>query len=244
MANIKRNLILLCLIIWANLCLANTDQQLWFAFFQQGRISKHWGYFLDIQHRTKNQFLYNLHTELFRAGATYYINNDLRVTAGYAFVLGFPSLTNQAFYRPEHRPWQQLMHQYTNHQKNVRFMHYLRAEQRLMHKISGETLTEGYIFRLRLRYSAALTVLFNKKEFKKGSVGLALINEVFVNAYSADKVRAFDQNRAFAGLCYNLTDNLQIQGGYLNIYSVTPKGHDVAHCLRLAWLHNISWVKK
>ncbi|MBP6732770.1 MAG: DUF2490 domain-containing protein [Chitinophagales bacterium] len=244
MVNIKGSIVLITLIVWARVCMANTDQQLWFALVQQGRITKHWGYFLDIQHRTKNQFLNNLHTELFRVGATYYVNNDLRVTAGYAFVLGFPSLNNQSFFRPEHRPWQQVFHVYTNHAKNLRLINYLRTEQRLLRKTAGETLAEGHIFRLRFRYSIMMVALFNKKEFKQGSVGLVLNDEVFVTAYSADKVKAFDQNRAFAGLAYNITDALQLHAGYLNIFAFTPKGNEIVHGIRVTAFHNISWAKK
>jgi hypothetical protein len=239
---LKKTLAFLLFAFFINLCHANTDQQLWFAYTHQGRITRHWGYWLDIQHRTKNQFANNLHTELFRAGATYYATADLRITAGYAFILGFPSLTNQAFVRPEHRPWQQVFYVYTNKKKNIRLTQYLRSEQRLLHKIAGETLAEGHVFRQRFRYSVMLNVLFNKKQFKQGSVGMVLNNEVMVNAYSADKAKAFDQNRAFAGLSYNLTNNVQVQLGYLNIYAATPKGSDVVHGIRLAAFHNVSWV--
>jgi hypothetical protein len=39
---------------------AGTDKQLWFGFNHQGRLAKHWGYWIDIQHRTRNNFAENL----------------------------------------------------------------------------------------------------------------------------------------------------------------------------------------
>lgn len=238
----KKSLLLLLLIAATTTCFATVDKQLWFGFVHQGRVHKHWGYWAEFQHRTKNEFANNLHTDLFRVGATYFVNNDLRITAGYAAILHFPSLTNQSFVRPEHRPWQQIFYVYTK--GPVRFTQYLRVEERFLRKTAGETLADGYIFRQRFRYSAMVVILFNKKDFKQGSVGIVLNNEVFVNAYSSDKVKAFDQNRAFAGLSCNLTNALQLHLGYLNIFAFTPKGNEVVHGIRLAAFHTLDLRKK
>ncbi|HLP52009.1 MAG TPA: DUF2490 domain-containing protein [Chitinophagales bacterium] len=238
----KKSLLLLVLIATTITCFATVDKQLWFGFVHQGRVHKHWGYWAEFQHRTKNEFANNLHTEIFRVGATYFVNTDLRITAGYAAVLHFPSLTNQAFVRPEHRPWQQVAYNYTK--GRIRLSQYLRAEERFLRKTAGETLAEGHIFRQRFRYNAMLIILFNKKEFKQGSFGLVLNDEVFINAYSTDKVKAFDQNRAFAGLSYSLTNATQLQLGYLNVFSFTPKGNETVHSLRFVVFHYIDWRKK
>src|SRR5687767_4814099 len=100
---------------------ANTDKQLWFGYFQQGRVHKHWGYWIDIHHRMKNDFAKNFHQDLFRFGATWYAKDNLRVTLGYCYVAHFPSLDNMSFVRSEHRPWQQL--QYFYQSKNFRAIH-------------------------------------------------------------------------------------------------------------------------
>lgn len=233
---------LLC-VCMATTLYANTDRQLWFGYVHQGRVTKHWGYWVDIHHRTKNNFLTNLHTELLRAGATYFINDQWRVTVGYAFVTQFPSVTNQSFVRLEHRPWQQVFHTFTK--GRYRMVQYLRNEQRLIQKTTGETVVGGYVFRNRIRYSIMGLLLFNKtKAFKQGSLGLVLADEVFVNAYSSDKVHWYDQNRATAGLFYNITDALQLQLGYLNVFSKTPKGNEMVHGVRLFAFHTIDWRKK
>lgn len=239
----KKCLLLLLLLPCYFVTLAGTYEQLWFAYIHQGRVHKHWGYWVDIQHRTKNQFANNLHQDLLRVGATWYATNDVRVTIGHAEIISFPSLTNQAFIRPEHRPWQQVFYTYTDKTKRVRFSTYLRAEERFMRKTSGEKLIEGYTFRQRFRYNAMAIILFNNKEFKQCSWGLVLNDEVFVNAYSQDKVKPFDQNRAFVGLSYNITTPLQLHVGYLNIYALTAKGPEVVHAIRLAVFHTIDWRK-
>lgn len=239
----KRAFILLVCLVTTATTFGNTDKQLWFGYTQQNKFHKHWGLWLEFQHRTKNNFASNLHVEILRAGVTYYINNDVRITAGYAFIPQFPSLTNQSFVRLEHRPWQQVFHTLTKNQ--FRFIHYLRSEQRLLENVAGETIIDGYIFRQRLRYSATALVAFSKqKAFKQGSVGLVLADEVFVNAYSSDKAPVYDQNRAFAGLFCNITDAVQVHLGYMNIFSKTAKGNEMVHAIRVAAFHTIDFRKK
>jgi len=239
----KRIIILFAIVLTATAGYCNTDKQLWFGFVHQARLHNHWGYWLDIHHRTKNDFANNLHVELFRAGGTYFINDQWRVTVGYAFIPQFPSLTNQSFVRLEHRPWQQVFHTFTKNR--FRLTQYLRNEQRLLQKTSGEKIVDGYVFRERLRYSLMLHFLFNKsKAFKQNSVGAVIANEVFVNAYSSDKVNWYDQNRASGGLFYQLTNALQLQLGYMNVFARTPKGDDVIHAVRLFAFYTLDLRKK
>jgi hypothetical protein len=238
----KRMLLLLFVISGCLQLRANVDKQLWIGYIHQGRISNKWGYWLDVHHRTKNNFLQNLHTDIVRVGGTYFINDHLRVTLGYAFIIQFPSLTNQGFVRPEHRPWQQIF--YTINHKRIRFIQYVRSEQRFINKTEGETLVDGFHFRQRFRYNAMLITVLTKNGFKQGAVGLVLNDEVMVNAYSTDKVKAYDQNRAFAGLSFNITDALQLHAGYMNIYAFTPKGPEIVHAIRLFLMHSHDFRKK
>lgn len=222
---------------------SNTDRQLWFGFLHQARLHNHWGYWLEFHHRTKSDFSNNLHVELIRAGGTYYINDRWRITVGYAFIPQFPSLTNQNFVRLEHRPWQQVFHTVTK--KSFRLTQYLRNEQRLLQKTSGEKIVDGYVFRERLRYSLMLQLLFNPgKAYKQNSVGAVISNETFVNLYSSDKANWYDQNRATAGMFYCITNALQLQLGYLNIFAKTPKGNEVTHAVRLTAFYTADFRKK
>lgn len=237
-----KKIFLVAFVLYSCSLFANSDKQLWFAYFQQGRLHKHWGYWFDFHHRTKNDFAKNFHTNIVRFGATWHAKDNLRVTLGYAYVAHFPSLTNMSFVRHEQRPWQQVQYVYSS--KNFRAVHALRSEQRFLPNVNGETVTSGYTFRQRIRYNYMLTWIFKKKEFKQGSWGVVLNNEVFINAYSSDKVKVFDQNRAFAGFCYHVTDAVQLQLGYLNVFSFTPKGNELVHGIRLFAFHTIDWRKK
>ncbi len=239
----KKFVVLILSVLCFSFSYSNTDRQIWFGFVHQARLVNHWGYWLEFHHRTKNEFSNNLHLELVRVGGTYFINNQWRLTVGYAFIPQFPSLTNQSFVRLEHRPWQQVFHTVTK--KSFRVTQYLRNEQRLFQKTSGEKIMDGYLFRERVRYNLMVHFLFNKdKAFKQNSFGVVFANEVLVNAYSSDKVNWFDQNRASAGLFYNLTNALQLQLGYLNVFARTTKGDDVIHAIRLFAFYTLDLRKK
>ena len=45
---------------------------------------------------------------MIRAGLTYYVNDDVKLTAGYAFINHFPADNHKNISQPEHRPWQQI----------------------------------------------------------------------------------------------------------------------------------------
>jgi hypothetical protein len=218
------------------------DKQLWFGYFQQGRLHKNWGYWLDLQHRLKNDFATNFHQELVRVGATWYAKDNLRLTVGHVYSCFFPSLTNPKFVRSEHRPWQHLQYVYSS--KNFRATHALRSEQRFLQKVNGETIADGYVFRLRLRYSYSLAWSLGKKQFRQGSWGIVLTDEVMINAYSNDKSKLFDQNRASAAIAYHITDEIQVHLGYMNLFALTSKGSEMDHCIRVLAYHTIDWRKK
>jgi hypothetical protein len=222
--------------------LCNTDRQLWFSFSHQGRVSKDWGYWFTLQHRTKNNFASNLYVDLTGLGATYFATDNLRVSAGYAFGLLFPSVTNQSFFRDEHRSWQMVSYSYVSHR--LRLTQMARSEQRFIKSATGEYLKRGYSLRQRFGYSVTLCIMVNNKQYRQGSYGGVLNEEILANAYAADHANRFDQNRAFAGMFYQLTNGLQLQLGYLNVVAATPKGYDVVHAIRMAVFQTIDCRKK
>src|SRR5688572_3061186 len=65
-------------------------QQAWFAYFNQSRFSNRWGLWFDGHLRTKEDFVTDLSTTIARAGLTYYVNDNTKLTAGYAYVTHYP----------------------------------------------------------------------------------------------------------------------------------------------------------
>ena len=92
-------------------------QQAWFAYFNQSRFSNRWGAWFDGHLRTKEDFFSDLSTGIARFGLTYYLNDNTKLTAGYAFVNAFPSDNHKNVSQPEHRPWQQIQW-HTKYSKN------------------------------------------------------------------------------------------------------------------------------
>src|SRR6186997_651017 len=85
-----------------------TVQQIWIAYFNQTRFSNKWGSWTDIHLRSKEDFFSDLSQSILRFGLTYYLNDDTKLTAGYAYVSHYPAEGHKNVTMPEHRPWQQL----------------------------------------------------------------------------------------------------------------------------------------
>jgi len=218
--------------------------QVWTGYFNQTRFSKHWGAWFDAQLRTKDDFVDDLTVLIIRPGITYYVNDALKLTAGYGYITHFDQ-DNFKVSRPEHRPWQQVQW-HTRYGKN-RTAQYLRLEERYRRKIAPDsTLASGHNFNFRFRYNFLWQIPLNGAELRKGSLSLILNDEVHV-AFGKEVVyNYFDQNRFFAGLAFNVnpTDNIQL--GYLNVFQQLPAGNRYRsiHAARIFYFHNLDLRKK
>ncbi len=67
-----------------------TEEALWLGFFNQTRVSKHWGTWLDLHYRLREEFVREPGTAIVRFAPVYYLNDDVRLAAGYAYVHHFP----------------------------------------------------------------------------------------------------------------------------------------------------------
>ena len=143
-------------------------EQVWLGYFNQSRFSDHWGIWADFHLRTKDDFVENLSTGILRFGLTYYLRDDLKLTAGYAYINHFPADNHKNISQPEHRPWQQI--QWHQKFKRIRTMQWVRLEERFRRKIlNDDELADGYNFNFRIRYNFFMQTALGKKPFKKGS---------------------------------------------------------------------------
>src|SRR6185503_547945 len=83
-------------------------QQVWLGYFNQTRFSNKFGMWTDLHLRTKDNFFKELSQAIIRLGLTYYLSDDVKLTAGYAYVTHYPADNHENVSVPEHRPWQQL----------------------------------------------------------------------------------------------------------------------------------------
>jgi hypothetical protein len=220
------------------------SHQVWSGYFNQTRLSKKWGTWTDVHLRTKEDFFTQYSQALVRLGLTYYMNNETKLTAGYAYVHHFPADNHKNIAQPEHRPWQQL--QWHTRSQKLRLMQWFRLEERFRRRIlNDDQLADGYLFNFRARYNILGQFPLGRQPFKPGSLSLVLSNEVFVNFGKEIVYNTFDQNRAFAGLALHINSHDNLQFGYMNIFQQQATGNRYrsVHVARVFYFHNLDLRK-
>ena len=220
-------------------------EQVWLGYFNQTRFSNKWGLWVDLQLRTKEDFFTNFSQAIARAGVTYYLNDNTKLTAGYAYINHFPADAHKNISQPEHRPWQQLQW-HTKYQK-LRLMQWIRLEERFRRKIENDDeLAEGYNFNWRVRYNFLAAFPLSKKAFAPKTWSFVLNDELHINAGKEIVNNYFDQNRFFAGFSYHLNAHDNIQIGYMNVFQQLPaaSSYKSIHAARLFYFHNLDARKR
>jgi len=220
-------------------------EQMWFAYFNQTRISNKWGFWFDGHLRTKDNFFDSLSSIIIRPGITYYLNDKVKFTLGYAFINFYPGDNHPEVSQPEHRIWQQVQW-HTNYTK-IRMMQWIRLEERWRRKIKdADELADGYNFNFRLRYNFFFQVPVTKKAYEKGSLTFVLNDELMINFGDQIVYNYFDQNRFFAGFNYFVSKNNNFQFGYLNVFQQLSSGnkYKIINGARLSFFQNLDLRKK
>lgn len=146
---------------------------------------------------------------LLRGGITYVPPKmKVKFTAGYGFIAsGTPGSDKST--SPESRIYQEAL---LNQKAGPRFFlnHRFRFEERFV---------QGQDFRTRGRYNLFLFVPVNCRDLNRGSIYLALYNELFINGQrnigNGRTVEIFDRNRIYGAVGYSIRDNIKVQAGYM-----------------------------
>lgn len=215
----------------------NSHDQVWLGYLNQTRLSNKWGIWLDV-HARRTDFLDRWSTLIFRPGVTYYINDHVRFTAGYALVGHYPAAGLRTV-RPEHRPWQQVL--WTSRSKRLQTQQWIRLEERFNRNVVDDELVDGYNFNYRFRYLLNLMVPLNRDFIEPQTLFFAFNNEIHINAGKKITNNYFDQNRLFVGLGYQFNKSLNVQLGYMNQFQQLPAGNQFNnnHVVRLFVFHNL-----
>ena len=230
-----------------SVCVAQSAQrevhhrdQLWLGYFNQTRLTNKFGFWLDIHYRQTDHFVDRPFQILLRPALTYYIKDNLRFNAGYAFVNHFP-VKGLSTSRPEHRAWQQIW--WNQKYTGLSTLQWLRLEQRFNHKIANDILEDGYNFNYRLRYNMAFFIPLKGKELVTKTPFIAVMNEVFLNFGGKIVYNTFDQNRFFAGIGYQFTPHLNAQLGYMNVFQQEAAGNKYtsSNVIRLFVFHTLDF---
>lgn len=219
-------------------------QQAWIGYINQARFSDHWGTWLDLHVRTKEHFVTDLSTTIVRGGITYFANDKLRFTAGYAFANFFPADDHPGVSQPEHRPWQQVY--WSNPGKRSRVVNTIRLEERFRRKIkNANELGDGYNFNYRIRYNTMLFLPLSRHAFEPKTLSLAVNNELHVNFGKQIVYNYFDQNRLLLGFAYHVNSSDYLQFGYMNLFQQLSSGNKyrMLHVARAYYYHNMDLRK-
>jgi hypothetical protein len=222
-----------------------TEEQVWLGYLNQTRLSKKWGLWMDAHLRTKEDLFTNFSLAMVRPGITYYLTDDVKLTAGYSYINHFPADNHKNISQPEHRPWQQV--QWHTKYPKVRLMQWFRLEERFRRKIKNDDeLDDGYNFNWRLRYNILSQFPLSKKRFQPGTFSIALSNEAFVNFGKQITYNYFDQNRFFAGFHYHVNKHDNLQFGYMNVFIQTAAGNRYRslNTARIFYFHNLDKRRK
>lgn len=171
----------------------------WYQYFGNHSLGGNWRLHNELQIRDKQ--LEGKHEQvLMRIGLLYRSSPNLNFGGGYGFFSNYVS--NNDFLQPdntENRIWQQLIG--ITPVSRLRIEHRFRSEQRW--------LVRGFENRIRYRIMASYPL--NNESFGKGTFGLHVYDELFINLAND----AFDRNRLYGAFGYHFTDVHQIQAGFL-----------------------------
>jgi hypothetical protein len=215
----------------------NKQSGVWLGYFNQTRLTDRWGLWLDL-HARRTQFFDRWSTQIFRPGVTYYAGDNLRLTAGYAYVRSFPAVGLHTI-RPENRLWQQVL--WTSRQRRLQTLQWIRLEERFNRKIANDQLQDGHDFNFRFRYLLNLMVPLNRDFIDAKTLFFAFNDEIHINAGKQITFNLFDQNRFFVGLGYQFTKQFNMQVGYMNQFQQLPSGNhfNSNNVLRVFVFHNL-----
>lgn len=197
-----------CIITSISVAQDNGEDKLgsWHMYFGTNQIADKWSVHTEAQLRYFEQAK-NFNQLLLRMGLNYHIDGNAIATAGYAFIETdgtFPENPKRANAK-EHRIFQQFI--LKNKVWEFLFEHRYRLEQRFISQTNILSDPEQDLGRTehRARYRLQMTVPLTDIFF------LNFYDEIFINLQN----EAFDQNRLYAAVGVNVTNNLSVQAGYL-----------------------------
>ncbi|TVZ14613.1 DUF2490 domain-containing protein [Maribacter sp. MAR_2009_72] len=180
----------------------------WFMYFGTNKVSDKWSVHTEAQFRYY-EMASNFNQLLLRTGANYHINDNAIATLGYGFIetdptfSAFDILGDDVFFEnnsiSEHRIFEQFI--LKNKVWEFKFEHRYRLEQRFVQDNYTNVSNTLHRARYRIQMTLPLTDIFF----------LNFYDEIFINLQD----NAFGQNRAYAALGVNVTEDLSMQFGYL-----------------------------
>lgn len=223
-----------------------TNNNAWFMYFGDHKLSKKWGIHLEAQLR-RNDWIKNPQQLLLRTGINYHFNNNAFATAGYCFVETYPygEFAVKASF-PEHRLWEQL--QIKNQLGRFEIVNRFRLEQRWMQLpvlVNNKYQPGGAVYQNRFRLLNRFSIPFKGKTIADKSLYATVYDEFMLSFGKHVNMNIFDQNRAYAALGYKIPKLGKLEVGYMQQLILKSDGIRVEnnHTLQVGLLSTIDFYK-
>ncbi len=221
-----------------------SQQLLWYGYYNQLKFNSNWTLHSEIQER---QF-YNpaaQHQLVFRSNLDRKLIDNINGSVGMVLFLQSPNNpeSKSKLIVPELRPDIGF-----NSKKKYSFFsinHRYKLEARFFHQTENNELKGGFIFsNFRFRYQLGFDFPLVKKE-KEEKLIFKIKDEVMFNAGSKIIKNVFDQNRIYTALNYKFDKNFSIELGYMNWFQQKTTGNEFydRNIIRFSIFHNIDLSK-
>jgi len=241
-------LIILLVPICSRAQIKTSNTNIWLHYIGKNKLSEKLSFTLEASMRYANGFS-EKQQYFIRPSVDYQFTKKFMGSLGYShyntYVYGSPAMNKTEI--PEDHVW--IQGTYIHNSGNFKFTHRLRDENRFVGiavKNSDNTYNiDSYDYRNRLRYMFLVThpiIKVADKTKLSGFIG----DEAFLNIGSNAGKTFFNQNRAIAGLGYQIDANQQIQFTYIqqNIWNFTNTFHETNPTFRVSYCTNFDWYKK
>lgn len=217
-----------------------TQQLLWYGYYNQLKFNANWALHSEIQER---QF-YNpaaQHQLVFRTNLDRKLIDNINASVGMVLFLQSPHNpeSNSKLIVPELRPDIGF-----NAKKKYNFFsisHRYKLEARFFHQTKNEELRGGFVFsNFRFRYQLGFDFPLVKKENEE-KLTFKIKDEVMFNLGNKIVKNVFDQNRIYTALNYKLNKSFAVELGYMNWFQQKTSGNEFydRSIIRFSIFHNI-----
>jgi hypothetical protein len=195
-----------------------TQSTEWFVLATTMKVSNRINLYADAHLRYVHSF--EPAQDQIRVAGEWVISKKLTIVPfGYVYVRNFIYGEQPAAYiNNEHRIYQQAVLKYTS--GKFGFNHRFRIEERFIQTHhsdpSGEVIDDGFDEnkQMRFRYRGSITYPLNKSKIEPKALFLSVYDEFFISWGKKVTFHKPDQNRIFAGLCYQFTKDISLQSGF------------------------------
>jgi hypothetical protein len=217
-------------------------QESWWDYLNQNRYSEHWGSWIDLQSKLKENYVNAINANEYTLGASYFQNKNFKYTGAVTYVDNFPA-TGKNYHLAEYRPWQMI--QLNTSTSKAKWLQWLRLEERFKQTAANNMATDNYDFNYRLRYYILAQFPLTAHHYAKGSFSLVTSEELYLNFGKNIVYNTFDQNRFFLGFYYYMNKDNILQLGYTNLYQKynAPNKYLKGDVLRISIFNTIDFRK-